>query len=93
MQSPGDHSSRRRPSTDIVTRNHLRRRFSLALPAVVFLSFAVLETVEVETVAETLAAMGVVETRSESVVPAAHVEKAIHCPKTICRDCKPARDA
>ena len=73
-------------------RNHLRRRFSLALPAVVFLSLAALETVEVETVAETLAAMGVEDTQSESVVPAAHVEKSIHCPKTVCRDCKPARD-
>jgi hypothetical protein len=79
-----------------MTRNHARRRFSLALPALVFLSLAVLETVEVETVAETLAAMGVEDTQSEAVVPAAHIEKAMHCPNTACggtRACRRFTDA
>jgi hypothetical protein len=79
-----------------MTRNHLRRRFSLAFPALVFLSLTVLETVEVETVAETLAAMGVQDTQSESVVPAAHIEKAMHCPNTACggaRACRRFTDA
>ena len=79
-----------------MTRNHHRRTFSLALPALVFLSLAVLETVEVETVAETLAAMGIEDTQSESVVPAAHIEKAMHCPSTACggaRACRRFTDA
>jgi hypothetical protein len=72
-------------------RNHLRRRFSLALPALVFLSLTVLETVEVETVAQTLAALGTDGAQSESVVPAGHFEKATHCPKTVCRDSQACR--
>jgi hypothetical protein len=73
-------------------RNHLRRRFSLALPALVFLSLAVIETVDVDTVAETLAALGTEDVQLRPVVPVGYLEKAIHCPKTACPDCKPARD-
>jgi hypothetical protein len=72
-------------------RNNLRRRFSLALPALVFLVFTVIETVEIETVAETIAAMGIEDTQSKSVVPAAHVDKAIHCPNTACEGVRACR--
>jgi hypothetical protein len=82
----------RRMASVKMQRHHLRRRFSLALPALVFLSLAVLETVEVETVAETLAALGTEDVQSKPVVPAGHIEKVLHCPKTACPDCKPARD-
>jgi len=40
-----------------MTRNHLRRRFSFAVPALVFLFFSALETVEVTGVAQSLVAL------------------------------------
>jgi hypothetical protein len=85
MQSPGDLERFQ------MKRNQLRRRFSLAIPALVFLSLTVLETVEVETVAETLAALGAEDAQSESVVPAGHLEKVNHCPKTVCHDSQACR--
>jgi hypothetical protein len=65
-------------------RNHLRRRFSLALPALVFLSLSVLETVEVKTIAETVVSLGAENAQSVPLAPAGHVEKAMHCPNAIC---------
>jgi hypothetical protein len=65
-------------------RNHLRRRFSFALPALVFLSFSVLERVEVATVTETLVSLGTADTQTEPLAPIGRIEKAIHCPSTVC---------
>jgi hypothetical protein len=78
------HDLEKQKDLDQMNRNHLRRRFSLVFPALVFLSLSLLETVEVTTIAETVVSLGTENAQSVPLVPAGHVEKAVHCPNAVC---------
>jgi hypothetical protein len=65
-----------------MTRIQSRRRLSLALPALAFLSFSVLETVELSAVADTILAFNAEEPQPAHVLPASQTRGPLHCPRT-----------
>ena len=67
-----------------MTRNHLRRRFSLALPAFVFFSFTLAETVEVRAMTEAVLALSSVDEQPAQIKH--RIEDAFQV-----KTCKPVR--